>query len=353
MVPYYAIRGGMALGRYGPMAARAVTYGSTAASLYNQGRSIINSLPKRKHNIAKPRKPTPIKKKKYPKSKKLRGFQQGGNEGHTVTTSSVTLSQATKASLKESVPQIFKQVFTSSTTSPEGGQDFNAHCTGLQGTLLNNFAPASLSAQKRFFVKSYARQSMFTNVTSTPVSLDIYELEPKMNLSSDQYPEVLIETSLAKKYDNSNQRHIPYTDITESIAFNKHYKITARKTVLLSPGETHAYNYKCIINRWYNSDESVTTDTAGQPTEVPAFVKGFTKVLFARILGTPVTDGSKISIASSKIISTHNTIIRYNIPQGTAGNNIVAVQDNQFATDLTSEKYMNEDSGTGTTKTTI
>lgn len=292
------------------------------------------------------KKSKPRKKISKTKRKDKRGLISAGDEGHSMTVGQSVIQKSTREALKDSLPQIFREATTQQTTSDEGKQSHNNHNVELTYSRLSGFnTGSSTTAVKSMFVKSLERTSMFTNVTSTPVAMTIYELEPKMDLITDQSPENLIQSGLKAKYNNPDQWKVPYTEIQESRSFNKHYKITAQKEVILSPGEIYKYYAKFIINKWYNSADAITYTGGGVTTETPTYVKDFTKILYVRILGTPVTDGTLISLASSKVISTHSLTIKLNIPQGSSSNTIIAVNNTNFPGTLTTEKYMNEDSG--------
>lgn len=327
---------------YAGRAARGASYAGAAYGAYGAARGAY------RYAFPAP-KPKKSKKKKISKKKKTdkRGLIASGDEGHTMTVGkAVIINQATREALKDSIPQVFREATTQQTTSDEGKQSHNNHNVELTYSRLSGFSTgSSTTAEKSFFLKSMERTSMFTNVTSTPVAMTIYEIEPKMDCTTDQSPEQLIQSGLKSKYNNPDQWKVPYTEITESRPFNKHYKITSQKEVVLSPGEIYKYYAKFLINKWYNSNDAITYTGGGATSETPTYVQDFTKVLYVRILGTPVTDGTLISLASSKVISTHSITIKLNIPQGISSNTTIAVNNTNFPSTLTSEKYMNEDSG--------
>lgn len=327
----------------GAQAYRAAKYAGAAASAYGaykQGAKVYRKTFRKR--------PSPGRNNPSKKRKKVdkRGLKSTGDEGHTMTIGKpVVISTATRQALKDSIPHTFREATTSSTLTEEGRQEHNAHNVELYLNRLEAIASSSATATKSFFVKDLERFSMFTNVTSTPVHLCIYEMSPKIDSISDQSPEVMIASGLEAKYGSSEQKQQPYTEFSESIPFRKRYNIDSKKEVILSPGETHKYSAKFIINKWFASSEGRTYQGGVQSTTAPFYLKDFTKILYAQIMGTPVVDGEKISIAKSKIISTHTVVWKYNVPISTNSNTTIATQNTSYRQDLTNERYINEDTG--------
>ena len=72
-----------------------------------------------------------------------------------------------------------------------------------------------------------------------------------------------------------------------------------------------------------------------------------------KIVPTLVTDSTKVSFAASKVIWINRSILRYKTPQGRTTNTLLANNSNSPQIGLTSQKFMNMDSGDVDTNTTI
>lgn len=286
-------------------------------------------------------------KKKPKKVLTKRGYKASQEEGRGMTASSFSKKKKdtfTVKALKEAIPQKYLRFNQGICSVAEGNQDWQLLVSDWRFSDLDTFAPKSDTVQKRFYIDSVQQRGMITNTTSTPVKLTMYLLHPKKDLpETDGNPVKTIEYGLRELYNANDMHKTPYVSPRESVQFNSAWKIANEKTVVLSPGENHEYFYNIEIEKYWNSSQSrLGTDGSGTNYY---FMKGYTKTIMIKVQPTLVTDSTKVSFASSKVIWLNRSTLKYKIPQGPSTNTLLATRANIPQTGLTSQKYVNEDSG--------
>jgi len=341
-------------GKYIPAAASAIPMG---VSTFNQ----IKSGGKRFFNKSGINNPRPVQTNSGSSSKKrtrntstLRGYRESGEQGRTITLSNYKKKKrdtfATKV-LKQALPEKLNRFNQGIVSVAEGTQDYAILGTTWSYSDLQGFAPNSDTQQTRFYVDSSTMRGMITNTTSTPLKLTMYLLHPKKDLESFGDPIDAIQQGLREKYNSITQYKVPFVSPRESKTFISNWKIEDEKTITLSPGENHEYFYSTEIEKYYNS--STSTIKGDGTTETHTYVRGFTKVLLIKILPSLVTDSTKVSFAASKVIYVNKDQLNYKRPQGQNQNVLLATQSNVPQNGLTSEKFMNQDSGDVDTNVTV
>lgn len=355
MVPLAAMRTGVMLARNGPRMAKAFqTYGPMALSAYNglrSGYQQLNSYGKRSRNS--PLRQTKRKKqKKNPKTTKVSfagGHNQSSDKKIIRKTKKLTFAQRV---LKQALPEIARTTNQVSITSQEGQQGAVTVLTGWTYTDLNTYAANSLTAEKRFYIDSIEYRVQYSNVTSVSVKLTIYDLQCKDDGTAlTTEPVVAWQSGLSSKYNNNNQIWVPHMTPQESSNFKSIWRVLSSYTITLAPGEQHEHYFKQDINKYYDSNQAKQFTYSGGSTYTPDYAKGFTHACLARVVGSLVTDDTKITFGVSKVISVSQIKYKFRRPQGSSTNQLVAVQNASPQNGLSSEKYMNEDTGNANTNT--
>lgn len=329
--------------RYGPKAAKYAGYAGAVAAMRPSSKKVTVKA---------------TVKRNTKKVKTARGFVENQEGGHSITSSKFTKKIPRKSKLlREALPEVWKNVQTYTITTPEGRQQIQDMNNVWTGSDCVAFAPnpSALWNLARFYVESASMRHVYTNVTSTPVKLTIYDLEPKTNgVQGEDGPTNSVITGLKIKYDNDQfQYQVPYQSIKESKQFMSRWKILNQKTVTLSPGETHETYTHYDINKYYDNTMSKSSTPDGLTSTTYQWLKGFTKVQMVRLIGTPVTDGTKISTATSKVVCISYRTLKYRKPQGVSTIELVAHQANKPDNNLTSQKTINEDSMAVVTNVTV
>jgi hypothetical protein len=291
----------------------------------------------------KGRNPRPL-----PKSK--RGFRsyQGIEEGHTISSSkSSVYKKPTQAEmlLKGSLPQIVRAVSQTFHSSSEGQQSFlNTSNIWSWNDLITYGPNVSTTSEHRFFVEGGTIKLVYTNFTSTPVTLTLYNYQFKKDVTSLTV-ENIIQNGLSAKYNSTSEWTVPMMNPSESAEFRNNIKVLDTKKITLSPGETHIHSFYVKIEKYFTSNKFSNI------SPLPSYIAKITHGVLARLQGTPVTDDTKISYAATKIGCIIHTTLNYKTPQGNVGSQLTAVQSSVPQNALASEKYMNEDTGLATVNT--
>lgn len=349
MAQYVGRRAALSAGRqivkYGPQIWTAAKYGykgiKAGYDLYRHGST------KRK----------PVSQGGRPKKRKKPIKEiSSGEQGHAITKTAKRIKRQTalEKAMKSALPLTFRRVNSSTLASTEGKQNWgilNQDWTFLD---CDAFAPASTSTEKRFYIQSVQMRNLFTNFGSTPCDIQIWIVTPrKDDTAADQSPVSTIAQGLNHKYNSTVQYQIPYMSAKESETFLTHYNTLVCKTVTLSAGETHEFFYSNDIQRYYNSNEFRTYSIDNTIITSPTYLKKITQICFVRLIGSPVSDGTQVSIGAAKIGMMNFTRLNYKVVQGPSTNVLQAVQNSIPVTTLASEKFMNEDTGAPTTNTAV
>lgn len=333
-----AVKYGMAIAKYGGPVAKYAGYGHLAKKAYNGYKNYNNSRPPPRASRAS---------NPAPSGRGYRKFN-GVNEGHTISSSSKkTTKKSTKADilLKAALPQLQRTITQKFQSSTEGGQDFTNNVTLWNWSDLNTYGPTvSTTSEHRFYVDSCNTKIVYTNFTSTPVQLTIYDYHYKKDDTSLTV-ENTIQNGLSAKYNSVTEWQVPYMNPSESSEFRNFIKVESTKHLTLSPGEVHIHTYFRKIEKYFTSNEYSNI------SPLPTNIKGITTGVFTRLIGTPVTDDTKISYAATKIGMIIHNSFSYKTPQGPVGSQMVAGQTGLPQTALTTEKYMNEETGLATVNT--
>lgn len=339
---------------YMPYVFRAAKYGSKAAKYGAGGAMLYNSFkraPSRTYKLT-----STIKRGGKVNKKGKRGFVASKNDGNTIQYSRFkkTRRKPDKA-LKAAIPEVFKEVREASIIATEGTQAIAQINTCWSGSDLRVFAPFQSNSLERFYVESAFMRTIYTNVTSTPVQMTLYDMVPKDDSGIGfGDPRNLIIQGLRAKYNSNTQYAVPYQNITESQAFTNKWKIINQKTLVLTPGEVHEHITSYNVNKYFENNESTEYYVDGaQNTRSLEWMKNFTIHHFCKIVGTPVTDGTNISCAQSKVICMSYRKLVYKRPQGIQGTKLIASQANVPKSNLTSEKTMNDDTMAVVTNTIV
>lgn len=284
-----------------------------------------------------------------------RGYVASKQDGHNITKSSYTrIVNKTNPAIKEALPEVSRETGTTTVVASEGKQQIAEIASAWNGAELNGYASYSTSALTRFYVCCSELRMVYTNTTSTPVKLTLYDCRARAmgQAGLDGVVDGIVQ-GLKSKYNNAEQHLVPYQSPKESEHFGKFWKIINEKTIILSPGEVHEHYLKTDVNKYFENQDATSTNVSGSSTVSFHYIPPFTTVHFARLIGTPVTDGSLISTATSKVICMVYKKLTWKRPQGAANIQLLANQISTPATNLTVEKTMNEDTMAVTPNVTI
>lgn len=274
-----------------------------------------------------------------------RGYVKSSNDGHGITGSSFkrTLKKQDPA-LKEALPEVYRQTGQKIIPVGEGTQAFAEVADSWTGVELRQYAAYTTNTLTRMYVQSSEIRCVYTNVTSTPVKLTLYDCKAKsMGQLDIDNPFSAIKQGLQTKYNNVNQFAVPYQTPKESEHFRKFWKIINEKTITLNPGEVHEHFLETDVSKYFENQDGTSVSANGATTVQFHYIPPFTTVHFCRIIGTPVTDDTNVSTATSKVICMIYKKLVLKRPQGQAGIQLLASQLSTPPSNLTTEKTINQD----------
>lgn len=325
-LPVAAIKTGWMIGKYAKSA-------GALSNAYATGRGVARVVRSYKRRAGPP------KRKKVTVE---RGFK-GTEEGHTTTRSTLNRKGTNKKldkALIGQLPQVYRKSDRGTVFTTEGTQSFNDIADAWSYADLVSLSGDS-TGDRRVYVQGGHIKLVMTNLTSTPTLITIYDLESKED-SFLGSASAAVADSLRRKYGNDHMETYPFVQPSESEEFRNLWKVCGRKEITLSPGEVHVHDYTFQIQRYF--DSAKYTNTLAQP----ALLRFISKKIMVRQQGTPVYDGSNMAYASSRFGWIVEKKYDYKFPIAKDGNKLTGAEVSEIQAGLTSEKYMNEDTGAAT-----
>lgn len=340
----YALKGGMAIGKYSGTAKKAYLAARLAKSAYGA--------------YSSNRKTTKKAKTKEIKKKNNAPVQHFGDDGHGVTKSrTVTTRRAHEAkAMKDALPYTRRYVGDTPMISSEGTQNWTNLVQFWKCSELQALAAESTSAQNRTYILGASCKVVCTNFTSTPVNMRIHDWVAKVDCYQGE-PDDSINKSLGAKYNDAGagtQYKVPWMSAKEAVEFNHQYKIIGQKDILLDPGETHIHDFYVKIDKYFEGNDFI----AGSD---PSYVKGISHGILIRTLGTLIRSSTadQFTYATTKVGVVYHVKLDWKTPVGlptsggTVGQNTSGVQTTTPRSGFAAEKYMVEDTGVPTINTQV